>query len=83
MVFWAGFSVAADPAKGGERYLRFQAGGVTSYGVLEADRVRRLSGDLFGAFTKTEQTYAPKEVSLFRPPCRHRCSRWPAITRAT
>ena len=66
-LFWAGISVAADPPTGGQRYLRFQAGGVTSYGVLEGDRVRRLSGDLFGAFTKTEQTYALKEVKLLPP----------------
>jgi 2-keto-4-pentenoate hydratase/2-oxohepta-3-ene-1,7-dioic acid hydratase in catechol pathway len=62
-----GVSVAADAPRGGERYLRFQAGGVTSYGVLEGDRVRQLSGDLFGKFTKTDRTYALPEVKLLTP----------------
>jgi 2-keto-4-pentenoate hydratase/2-oxohepta-3-ene-1,7-dioic acid hydratase in catechol pathway len=66
-LLWTGLAVAADPPKGGERYLRFQAGSVTSYGVLEGDRVRELKGDLFGTFTKTDRTYAVKEVKLLPP----------------
>jgi 2-keto-4-pentenoate hydratase/2-oxohepta-3-ene-1,7-dioic acid hydratase in catechol pathway len=60
-------AVAADPPQAGERYLRFRAGDTTAYGVLEGDRVRQLSGDLFGRFTKTDQTYALKEVKLLMP----------------
>jgi 2-keto-4-pentenoate hydratase/2-oxohepta-3-ene-1,7-dioic acid hydratase in catechol pathway len=60
-------AVAADPPQAGERYLRFRAGDTTAYGVLEGDRVRQLSGDLFGKFTRTDQTYALKEVKLLMP----------------
>jgi 2-keto-4-pentenoate hydratase/2-oxohepta-3-ene-1,7-dioic acid hydratase in catechol pathway len=62
-----GFAAAADPPKAGERYLRFRAGDVTSYGVLEGERVRRLSGDLFGTFTRTDQTYPLADVKLLTP----------------
>lgn len=49
------------------RYLRFQVGPTTAYGVLEGDRVRQLAGDLFGSFTKTDQTYALSEVTVLPP----------------
>jgi 2-keto-4-pentenoate hydratase/2-oxohepta-3-ene-1,7-dioic acid hydratase in catechol pathway len=60
-------AVAADPPQAVARYLRFRAGDTTAYGILEGDRVRQLSGDLFGTFTKTERTYALKEVKLLTP----------------
>lgn len=54
---------AAEPV----RFLRFQTGETVAYGLLEGDRVRRLSGDLFGSWAKTETTYALAEVKLLPP----------------
>lgn len=59
--------VATESAKAGERYLRFQVGDATAYGVLEGDRVRELDGDLFGEFSRTERTHALKDVTLLPP----------------
>ncbi|WP_169973711.1 fumarylacetoacetate hydrolase family protein [Tautonia rosea] len=60
-------AIAADPAQEGERYLRFQVGETTSYGILEGDRVRALDGDLFGSFSKTDRTYALEDVTVLIP----------------
>jgi 2-keto-4-pentenoate hydratase/2-oxohepta-3-ene-1,7-dioic acid hydratase in catechol pathway len=60
-------AVAADPPKAGDRYLRFSVNGDTAYGLLEGDRVLRLSGDLFGAFQKTDETYALEDVKVLAP----------------
>jgi 2-keto-4-pentenoate hydratase/2-oxohepta-3-ene-1,7-dioic acid hydratase in catechol pathway len=54
---------AAQPAK----YLRFQKGETVAYAVLEGDRIRQLSGDLFGSWTKTQITYALNDVKLLPP----------------
>lgn len=54
---------AGEPA----RYLRFQKGDTVAYAVLEGDRLRQLSGDLFGTWAKTETTYALTEVKLLPP----------------
>jgi 2-keto-4-pentenoate hydratase/2-oxohepta-3-ene-1,7-dioic acid hydratase in catechol pathway len=66
-LLYTGCAAAADKPKAGERYLRFRAAGTTAYGILEGDRVRPLSGDLFGTFTKADRTYALKEVKLLTP----------------
>lgn len=60
-------AIAAEPAQESERYLRFQVGETTSYGILEGDRVRALDGDLFGSFSKTDRTYALDEVTVLIP----------------
>jgi 2-keto-4-pentenoate hydratase/2-oxohepta-3-ene-1,7-dioic acid hydratase in catechol pathway len=49
------------------RYLRFQKGETTAFGVLEGERVRELAGDLFGTWSKTDRTYALSEVKLLPP----------------
>jgi len=54
---------AAEPIK----YLRFRAGDIESYGRLEGERVRRLSGDLFGAWTATDATFALQDVQILPP----------------
>jgi 2-keto-4-pentenoate hydratase/2-oxohepta-3-ene-1,7-dioic acid hydratase in catechol pathway len=48
-------------------YARFEHGRDTAYGIVEGDRVRRLSGDLFGAWDKTEITHPLAEVALLVP----------------
>jgi 2-keto-4-pentenoate hydratase/2-oxohepta-3-ene-1,7-dioic acid hydratase in catechol pathway len=60
----AGMSAAAaEPVK----YLRFQTDTTVAYGILEGDRVRELSGDLFGKWSKTDVTHALEEVRLLPP----------------
>jgi 2-keto-4-pentenoate hydratase/2-oxohepta-3-ene-1,7-dioic acid hydratase in catechol pathway len=49
------------------RFCRFRAGDTVAYGVVEGDRVRQLSGDLFGAWNKTDKTYALDDVKLLVP----------------
>jgi len=56
-------AAAAEPV----RYLRFQKGDQVAYGLLEGDRVRQLSGDLFGQWKKTETTHALKDVKILPP----------------
>lgn len=74
---WTGLfvvMVSAEPTLGGNnsdqpvtKYVRFQVGKTVAYGILEGDRVRRLSGDLFGDWKKTDTTYPLDEVQLLVP----------------
>jgi len=57
----------AKTASSGTRYVRFQAGETVAYGVVEGDRVRQLSGDLFTSPKPTRTTYALDEVKLLVP----------------
>lgn len=57
----------ANSLQAAELYLRFQVGDRISYGLLENDRVRQLSGNVFGAWTKTDNTFALKEVKILTP----------------
>ncbi len=52
-----------SPAK----YMKFQAGEVVAYGLVEGDRVRQLDGDLFSAWKKTDKTFALKDVKALVP----------------
>ena len=49
------------------RYVRYDAGGRTAYGILEGDVVRELSGDLFASPTPTGRTLRRSEVTLLAP----------------
>lgn len=49
------------------RYARFQAGDTVAYGVVEGDRIRQLSGDLFASHSPTEKTYALSDVKILVP----------------
>lgn len=49
------------------RYARFKADGTISYGLVEGDRIRRLRGDLFGGWERTDTTYPLGEVELLVP----------------
>jgi 2-keto-4-pentenoate hydratase/2-oxohepta-3-ene-1,7-dioic acid hydratase in catechol pathway len=57
------FAQSAEPV----RYLRFQKGETVAYGLVEGDRVRQLTGDLFGNWSKTETTHALSDVKLLPP----------------
>ena len=49
------------------KYLRFRVGRTAAYGILEADVVRQLKGNLFGKWQPTDQTYPLKEVRILVP----------------
>ncbi len=49
------------------KYVRFQVGKTAAYGIVEGDRVRELSGDLFRTWTKTDKTHALADVKLLVP----------------
>jgi len=49
------------------KYARFRVDQKVSYGIVEGDRVRELSGDLFGKWSKTDKTYPLTEVKLLVP----------------
>ncbi len=53
------------------KFVRFEAAGKVSKGIVEGDRVRRITGDIFGAWKKTETTHALAEVKL-QVPCKPR-----------
>ena len=36
-------------------------------GLVEGDRIRQLTGDLFGSWSKSDKTYARNEVKLLTP----------------
>jgi len=51
------------------KFVRFQAGDVEAYGLLEGERVRRISGDLFGKWNLSQETHELSRVKLLVP-CR-------------
>ena len=65
MLLGAGRSFAADGKA--VRYVRFQAGDVTAYGIVEGQQVRQIRGDLFGAWQPTDKTYPLADVKPLVP----------------
>lgn len=51
----------------GTKFARFRVGDSVAYGIVEGDRLRQLSGDLFGKWKKTDKTYALDDVELLVP----------------
>ena len=49
------------------RYIRFRVADRVAYGIVEGDRVREISGDLFGDWAKTDTTHALADVALLVP----------------
>jgi 2-keto-4-pentenoate hydratase/2-oxohepta-3-ene-1,7-dioic acid hydratase in catechol pathway len=49
------------------RFVRFSANGATSYGTLDGEVIRQLSGDLFASPTPTGKTFKLAEVKLLAP----------------
>ena len=52
------------------KYVRFRAGNTVAYGIVEEDRVRQLSGNLYKKWKKTDTTYPLNEVTLLVPSSR-------------
>jgi 2-keto-4-pentenoate hydratase/2-oxohepta-3-ene-1,7-dioic acid hydratase in catechol pathway len=57
----------APGREGVVKYARFQAGGKTSYGLVEGSRIRRIAGDPFGGWRPTDETFALADVKLLVP----------------
>ena len=49
------------------RWLKFTAGGQTSWGIVEGDRVTAVSGDPFGEWQRTPRAHALAEVKIELP----------------
>src|SRR5687767_8592772 len=49
------------------KYVRYSANGTTSYGILEGESIRELSGDLFRSPTPTGKTVRLASVTLLAP----------------
>jgi len=60
----AGLSAAE---KNVTKYVRFQAGDVAAYGIVEGEQIRRIEGDLFGRWKATDQTFKLSEAKLLVP----------------
>src|SRR5687767_1580892 len=63
------FAADAPNAKEGHitKYVRFQAGDTVAYGIVEGEKVRELSGDLFAKWEKTDKTHSLDKVKLLVP----------------
>ena len=64
---WLAVSHALPAEKTATKYARFEADGVVAYGIVEADKVRVIDGDLFGTWKPTEKTLPLSEVKLLVP----------------
>ncbi len=54
-------------ADDGQKYVRFEKDGAISYGLVEGDKVRRLKGDLFGTWSKTNDLIALADIKILIP----------------
>lgn len=60
-------TAAKKSAKAVTKYARFQAGDTVAYGIVEGKRIRQISGNLFGKWTKTDKTFSLDDVQLLVP----------------
>lgn len=67
LLTWTFSGRAAERPNAPPRFLRFQNGTKVAFGLLEGERVRELSGDFFGAWSKTDKTHALTEIKLLPP----------------
>lgn len=59
-------AMAQTPAQGLTKWVRFQHGATTSYGILDGDTVQAVAGDPFGAY-KTAAKHKMADVKLLAP----------------
>lgn len=62
-------SLAVTQVARGEvkRYVRFEAGDITAYGIVEGTQVRQIEGDLFGQWKPSDRTFPLESVKLLVP----------------
>lgn len=59
--------VAGEPAKQPIKFARFKVNDTITYGVVEGDNVREISGTIFGDWQKTDKVHALSDVKLMVP----------------
>jgi 2-keto-4-pentenoate hydratase/2-oxohepta-3-ene-1,7-dioic acid hydratase in catechol pathway len=71
VVLCAAWAPSASTGAGAEqavvKYVRYAAGGTTSYGILDGDSIRELRGDLFANPVPTGRVLKLAEVTLLAP----------------
>jgi 2-keto-4-pentenoate hydratase/2-oxohepta-3-ene-1,7-dioic acid hydratase in catechol pathway len=60
-------AVGLSAAQTVTKYVRYEAAGVTSFGIVDGDNVRELSGDLFASPRPTGKTLKLAQVKLLAP----------------
>ena len=65
--FAAAAAAQTNPPATVTRYVRFQKGSLTSFGILKGDQIERISGDLFGVHKNTGATLKLADVKLLIP----------------
>ncbi len=50
-----------------QKFVRFEKQGVVSYGLVEGEDVRRLKGDLFGEWSKTDDVFGLADIKILIP----------------
>lgn len=65
--FWCFGNAAAEQDRRPLRIARFEAKGIISHGLVEGDRITRITGDLFGSWKKGTESFDLKEVKLLFP----------------
>ena len=64
----AGAAVAQGQGpQGVTKYVRFQRGSSTAYGILDGDTIRELKGSIFGTYKETGARHKLSEVKLLFP----------------
>src|SRR5687768_15439546 len=69
----AGATTAATAAAGAQapqgiaRFVRFRKGSATAHGILDAEEIREIQGDLFGQFRETKTRHRLSDVKLLYP----------------
>jgi 2-keto-4-pentenoate hydratase/2-oxohepta-3-ene-1,7-dioic acid hydratase in catechol pathway len=59
--------LSAAPEQDIVKYVRYESGGSTSYGILDGETIRELGGDLFGNPTPTGRALKLADVRLLAP----------------
>ncbi|MEJ2205583.1 MAG: fumarylacetoacetate hydrolase family protein [Gemmatimonadota bacterium] len=65
--FLAAAPLRAQHDEGPVRFVRYEQGGHTSYGVLQGERIMEIDGDLFGAHRPTDRWVGLADVTLLPP----------------
>lgn len=63
----AGLALCASTAAAQTKYVRYELAGKTSYGIVDGDAVKELSGDLFSSPKATGKTAKLSAVKLLAP----------------
>lgn len=68
LVVWLlGAGLSASAAEKVQKFCRIQVGERTTYAIVDGDKLRELSGDLFGEWQATNKLHAPQDVKLLVP----------------